>query len=48
MDGFGGGSDGLSQKQSVEWNVTTRLLSIDQIPEISLRLDMQVTESCPD
>jgi len=52
MDGFGGGgglgSSGLSQHESVEWSVTTRLLSLDQMPQVALRLDMKATESCPE
>ena len=33
MDGFGAAlSSGLSQRESVEWHVTTRLLSLDELP----------------
>ena len=47
--GFGGNSgEGLSQKESVEWHVTTQLLSLDQLPTVSLRLELRATESCPE
>ena len=52
MDGFGGGggalSSGLSQHESFEWSVTTRLLSLEEIPSIALRIDIRATESCPE
>jgi len=49
QDGFGGGSrSGLSQRESFEWFVTTRLVSLDELPQISLRLDVKATESCPE
>lgn len=51
MDGFGGGAAGdcgLSQRESVEWCVTSELLQLDQLPKVSLRINIQASESCPE
>ena len=41
-------SSGLSQHESFQWSVTTRLLSLEEIPSIALRIDIRATESCPE
>ena len=36
----GSGSKGISTKESFDWSVTTYLLSLDEVPKVTLRMTL--------